>query len=229
MNNTNKVLLICFLILLFVIIGEIFYLWSKGSKSSIQTKNLVENKVIPTNLVENKVTPTPFGKPGIKPEDLEFFKDPYYSQFLPLEYDAEKDRIYIKTRPRVFMSYIRNMGIDFASWVTLISVTKGQLVSLTMDTVFEGVISNVEYKQADNGGKYLKFDLTGRDNKSTTFIENEKLLKIMKMVKLVNGKEVPMSPEELKNGDTISIEGKSDMTKPPKDPNPSDTMKLIKH
>ena len=213
MNMINKLLLGIFAILFLVIVGELFIFFNWGG-----TKNQLPG--------QNKLTPSP--APTLKPESIAFLKNPLYQRVLPLVYDAQKDRIYIDTKPGRLMGSLRNMAIDFASWVSLMTYTKGQTAHLIIDLKLQGVVSKVKYIKNPDGTKRLQYNLTGKDGKDSVYSHGEALLRQMKFVKIVSGKEVAMDPSELKDGDSIAFEVVSDWTRSPIDPNPSDKMKFTK-
>ncbi len=223
MSQINKILLIVFAVLVVVTGAEVLYYFyfSPTAKS--------KKVITPTNAISPTVSVSPAQKPSLSAEDIKLLHDPYYRHFLPLSYDSVKDKIYIDMKPSNFIGFRKDMGVDFASWVAITTYTKGQVVSFTTDEKIGGTISKLDVnKVTKNGKRQLYFILTAEDGSSSAFVLNETILQKTKLVKMVDGKETPMVKEELKNGDKIIMEGKSDLTKPPKDPNYIIEAKLIK-
>jgi len=210
MRNLNKILLALFLLLLVVVGGEIVYLIIAG-----QTKTPISKQPI---------------KPSLSKEDLARVYDPYFQSFSPVKYNAEIDRFYYDIPGQKYVNKRRMMGINYASWISISTYGKDQLESSTIINKLRGTISQIDTKKVykNNGQKYLFFMLTGSRGLKSEYKFSETLIKKMKFVKLFQNSEIPITIEELRNGDIITIEEKLDMTKPPKDANYIIETKLTK-
>jgi hypothetical protein len=212
----KKILYAIFFLMLLIITAEgSYYLGYRNSQNKQpNTQNVAQ---------------TPKITPSLTEEDINILKDPYYSSFLPLSYNSEADMIYINNTPKSFINWRKKMGIDFASWVSVSTYTKGQVDSMILTSRLQGTISDLNTNKIMNGKRYLSFKLVGKDNTTSDYNYNEGYLNAVKVVKLVQGKEIPINLEtDLKNGDKIVIEEKSDLTKPPKDPLNTLEAKFIK-
>jgi integrase len=85
------------------------------------------------------------------------------------------------------------------------------MLSSFLTAKYQGKIINLDLKvgQLDKYGAYsykLKFELKGnKDTETTIFYYPEEELRILKAVKLVNGKEEPININNLQIGDFIAI------------------------
>lgn len=193
----NKILISLFCTLLIVIVAEIsFYLGTTFPKKT--------------------ETNPPLRKTTFSQEELDSVHPSYYNDFFPLKYDKEKDKIYINFDPRVFADWRKKMGIDFATWISISTYTKGQVDSLILTYKLKGKISDLNINKIINGEKFLYFKLIGADGVASNFTENFETINKAKIVTLLDGKETPIKIEDFKNNDEIIMEGTADLTKPPK-------------
>ncbi len=215
MKIRDKILISLLILLFITIVGEIgYYFFYQPRFSNIQKK--------PTDiqLSESLISPTSIKISTLSKEDIKILEDPYYWSFLPLSYDSEKNLIYIHLRPKVFMDFRKNMGINYASWVSIATYTKGQTESLTLQEKLKGTISELDANKIINGKRYLYLKLIGKDGISSIYKDREDTANKIKFVRLIKGQEVPINWEkDLKNGDQILIDGSADLTKAPSDPN----------
>jgi hypothetical protein len=218
----KKLIVFILFALVLVIIGELIYIQFFTSKN-YQTK--LPNSPIST---PNQPAPTPFGKKEIPKEWMNILFDPYYQSFFPLRYDDKKDRFYIDTPGYYLAKWRIEAAVDPAAMVSISTYTKDQVEELTVNIKLKGKISQVDRNKIIKGKRYLFFILTGKDGKSSVFKYNEQALSKLKLYKKIGEEEIPMDLNELKDGDTIIIEGKADLTKPPKSEEAHLGGKLIK-
>jgi hypothetical protein len=218
----KKLIVLILIILVLVIIGELIYIQFFASKN-YQTRQ--PNLPIPTS---TQPEPTPLGKREIPKEWMDALLDSYYQSFFPLVYDDKKDRFYIDTPGYYLVKWRVEAAVDPASMVSISTYTKDQVEELTVNFKIKGKISKVDTNKIINGKRYLYFVLTGKNGQLNAYNYNEQALSKLKFYKKIGEEEVPMDINELKDGDTIIIEGKADLTKPPKSEEAHLGGKLIK-
>lgn len=210
MTNTRKILVAVFSILVLVVTAEIFYYLGYTSSQEKKTEALSQQAV---------VTQTPKKTPSLTKEDIAILNDPYYYSFAREVYDEANDRICMDITPKQYINWRKNMGINLAAWISISTFTKGTLESMIVYNKMKGTISNLDANKMRDGKRFYFYRITSDDGIYSDFYEYEETIKKTKIVKLVNGQEVPISFSDLKNGDRIIQEGKGDLMKAPEDPN----------
>jgi len=218
----KKLIVFVLFALVLVIIGELIYIQFFASKN-YQTRQ--PNLPMPTS---TQPEPTPYGKREIPKEWMDALLDPYYQSFFPLVYDDKKDRFYINTPGYALAKWRMETAVDPASMVSISTYTKDLVEELTVNFKLKGKITKLDPSNINDKDKYLIFLVTGKDGYSSVFKYPKEALGKLKFYKKIGEEEVPMDINELKDGDIIIIEGKADLTKPPKSEEAHLGGKLIK-
>jgi hypothetical protein len=201
----KKIIILFLVVLTLVIIGELFCLFTIKTNSSVQTK-LTKN-----NDKQTKQRKTP----QLSEEELSIIHDPYYHFFFPIDLDEEKNKLYFGYSPKTYVEVRKRMGVNLAALATLTTYTKDQIDYIYVIERLSGTISKLDTSNSAE----LYFRLSGKQGITTEYYYNEHFLKKTKFVSLKDNQEKPMDwKKELKDGDSIIMEEKIDLTKPPNDP-----------
>lgn len=211
--NLTRQLGILIAVLSVVVIGEMaYYGYLNASQKPVVNVNN------PSKTAAKKPTPTPLKAKSLSVEDLSIIGRSQAADPLHLTYDEKKDRFFFDIPGKAYVEWRKNMKADYDTWNSIGALPKDRIESLIVIDKVKGVFSDPDPNKMIEGKKYFQYTLTTSNGISMKFWENEDALKKTLFVRMINGVEKPMKMEDLKDGDIIIREGKTDLAIPPSDP-----------
>lgn len=182
---------------------------NRRNPDSFKTSTSANQSVITKNILPNDTK-----NEMLSESELSYLKNTYYSNFFPLGYDSEKNLLYINFWPKEYVKKRQQMGIDFASWMSLANIsTKDVVVSSHNTTVLQGTIAKID------AGDNFQIILTAPNQNSTILMFSKNSQNKVKYFADADGKQTQIDwKSELHTGDRIRYEETVNLMKPPTDP-----------